>query len=262
MNYGLYLAAAGTLTSLHRQDVIANNLANINTVGYKPDVVNVRARLPQRLESEQTLADPQQLLEQLGGGQFADPTRISLGQGDLNETHNDLDLAIQGDGFFVVHNGRSGGVADTLRFTRDGRLTLNAAGELVTVAGGLRVMDANDQPIHLDRGAKLRIDGDGNVLQNGAAVAKIQISSVADKAQITKEGENLLRFASPGNRNAKRQPASGGVKQGFVENSAVDPILALNSMINASKAVQANALMMQYHDNIMGQAINTFARVA
>ena len=262
MNYGLYLAAAGTLTSLHRQDVIANNLANINTVGYKPDEVYLRARLPQRLEVDDVHADPQQMLEQLGGGQFADPTRVNLRQGDLKETKNDLDVAIHGDGFFVVHNGRSGAAADTLRFTRDGRFALNSAGELVTVVGGLRVMDVNDQPIRVDRSAKLLIDGDGNLLQNGAAIAKLQVSTVADKSQITKEGEDLLRFAAEGSRNAKRQAADGVVKQGYVENSAVDPILALNSMINASKSAQANALMMQYHDNIMGQAVNTFARVA
>src|SRR5262245_52880288 len=59
MNYGLYLSASGALTSLHRQDVLANNLANINTVGFKPDMVTTRARLAERLESPGAPIDPQ-----------------------------------------------------------------------------------------------------------------------------------------------------------------------------------------------------------
>lgn len=264
MNYGLYLSAGGALASLHKQDVLANNLANINTVGFKPDLVNFRARLPERLESPTPDADPQLLLEQLGGGQFTDPTRIDFHQGDLAQSHSDLDMAIQGDGFFVVSNGKGSG-ADNLRFTRDGRFTLNSAGELVMITNGMRVLDPNDQPIRLNRSAKLQVDGAGNILQNGAAIAKVQISTIADKSNIVKEGSNVMRFAGAKGQagsGAKRQPASGSVKQGWVESSGVDPILAMNAMINVSKAIQANSTMMQYHDNIMGQAINTFARVA
>jgi flagellar basal body rod protein FlgG len=260
MNYGLYLSAAGTLASLHRQDVLANNLANINTVGFKPDTVQLRSRLPERLEAGTALADPQLLLEQLGGGQYSNPTRVSLRQGDVIETENDFDLAIQGDGFFVIHNGSRG--KDSIRFTRDGRLTLNPAGDLVLSATGMRVLDVNDQPIRLNRNAKVQINGDGQITQNNVPVAQIQVSSVADTSGFIKDGNNLLRVASAMKGGGKRLPASGMVKQGAIESSAVDPILALNSMINASKAVQANATMMQYHDNVIGQAINTMARVA
>ena len=263
MNYGLYISAAGTLTSLHRQDVLANNLANINTVGFKPDAVHTRSRLPERLESvgglsnaftAHELLDPQALLEQLGGGQCTNPTSICLRQGQIDESSNDLDLAIQGDGFFVVHNGSRS--KDALRFTRDGRFTMNSQGELVMNATGMRVLDVNDQPIKLNRNAKVRIDGDGSVIQNGQTVSMIQVSTVADQSRLSKEGQSLMRFAG-----AKRQHATGSLKQNAVEASAVDPILALNSMINASKAVQANATMMQYHDNLLGQVVNTFGRV-
>ena len=257
MNYGLYLSAAGTLASLHRQDVLANNLANLNTVGFKADMVTTRARLAQRLESPATLADPQTLLENLGGGVFADPTRIDLRQGPLAESHNDLDLALQGDGFFVVANGKSSG-ADSLRLTRDGRFTLDAAGELITATTGLRVLDSSDQAIRLNRGEKVRIDGEGRITQNGVEMARLQIAQVADQSTLTKTGDNLLRFT--GKRSSAA--ASTRVQQGSVESSGVDPILALNDMINASKAVQANATMMQYHDQILGQAVNTFGRVA
>lgn len=264
MNYGLYLSAAGALTSMHRQDVMANNLANLNTVGFKPDLAAFSARLPERLESGTSDADPQLLLERLGGGLLADPTRVNLKQGDLVATHNDLDCAIQDDGFFVIHDGKSGGAAaDHLRFTRDGRFTLNQQGELVLAASGLRVMDTGDQPIRLDPQQKALINTDGSIVQGGAEVARLQISTVADKMTLSKAGDNLLRFPSGSGRSGNsRQPAVGTVHQGSIENSAVDPIMALNDMMNAAKAVQANATMMQYHDTILGQAINTFGRVS
>lgn len=260
MNYGLYLSAAGAMTSLHRQDVMANNLANLNTVGFKPDLASFRTRLPERLESG-AVVDPQFLLEQLGGGQWTNPSQISLKQGDLVNSHNDLDCAIQDDGFFVIHTGKPGGGADNLRFTRDGRFTLNSRNEIVLAANGLRVLDVNDQPIRLTPGLKTLIGPDGTITQNGVEAARLQVSTVADKTRITKAGDGLLRMAPEGERAARVQ-ATGTIRQGMVENSAVDPILALNDMINASKAVQANSTMMQYHDNLLGQAINTLGRVA
>jgi flagellar basal-body rod protein FlgF len=262
VNYGLYLSAAGLLSSLHRQDVLANNLANVATIGFKPDDVTARFRLPERLENPAPPVDPNVLLEQLTGGTSMSPTRTMFIQGDLAETTNDLDLAIQGDGFFVMHNGQSGtSVNEPLRFTRDGRLTLNSCGELVHVATGMRVMDVSDLPIRLDRHAKLAIDSDGTVRQNGAAVARIQVSTVADETQLVKEGGNVMRLA-PNSAAPRRLPAAGAIRQGYVESSAVDPIAALNKMILTSKAIEANATMMQYHDNLLGQAVNTFGRVA
>jgi flagellar basal-body rod protein FlgF len=270
MNYGLYISAAGALTNLHRQDVLANNLANLNTIGFKPDDVSMISRLPQRLESSDLAIDPQFLLENLGGGQFAGPTRTNFRQGEVTETGNDLDLAIQGDGFFVVDSRRSGSPtngarsSDPVRLTRDGRFTINATGELVMIANGMRVLDINDLPIRLNRGARVRVNADGALIQNGVAVARLQVSTVADKAKLVKEGADLFKIGAPPASKgfAKRQPAGGMVRQGSIESSAVDPIMALNAMINASKAVQANATMMQYHDNIIGQAVNTLGRVA
>lgn len=260
MNCGLSISASGVLASLHRQDVLTNNLANINTVGFKPDDVVVRPRLPQRLnESDVGLNDPALLLQQLGGWPLGHSTRVNLRQGDLLETHNDLDLGIEGEGFFVVGDGRGG--ADRLRFTRDGRFTLNAAGELVMTVNGMRVLDVNDQAISLNRGTTVNIDADGNVAQNGTQVAKLQVRSIIDATLLRKEGNNAFKFDGFGH-DATRQAGRGAIRQGYVESSAVDPIMGLNAVINASKAVQANATMMQYHDNILGQAINTLGRVA
>ena len=258
MNYGLYLSAAGALSSMHRQNVFANNLANMSTVGFKPDVVQARQRLPERLESPGALAEPKWMLERLGGGLFGLPTRVSLAQGDLKETGNDLDLAVKGDGLFVVGDGRGFG-DEHLRFTRDGRFTLNTAGELVMSISGMKVLDADGRPIRLDRDAAVQIDERGAILQNGAPVAQLRIVA-PDASDLVKTGGNLLRLTD--RASLPDRPAVGRVLQGSTEASAVDPILMMNAMMGAAKAAQANLKMIQYHDNILGQTFNTFARVA
>jgi flagellar basal body rod protein FlgG len=268
MNYGLYLSASGVLTSMHRQDVIANNLANVATVGFKPDAVTLMARQPERLEAGALSAlnseppQPQRLLEQLGGGQFVAPSRVDLRQGPLQTTGNDLDLAIEGDGFFVVRADRNTGPA-AIRLTRDGRFTLNAAGELCMAASGHRVLDVEDEPVVIDRGAAVQIDDAGNVIQDGEVRATIQLASVRDTSLLAKDGDNLIRFTNQQTgKLADRIAATGQVRQKCVENSAVDPVAALTQLMNASRAVQANATLMHYHDTILDQAINTFGRVA
>jgi flagellar basal-body rod protein FlgF len=253
MNYGLYLAAGGTLSSMRRQDVLANNLANVNTAGFKPDEVYPRALLPQRVESNAIMANPQEMLERLGGGAFADRTHSSFRQGLLAQTKNDLDVALEGEGFFVVR----GGADDQARLTRDGRFTRNGAGELVMASTGLRVLDVNNRAIRLNATEQIEIDAEGNVRQGDVIAGRLQIASV-NKESLAKEGANLFRM----NAEARRQPGSATVRQGYIEGSGVDPIMMLNKMINASKAVNANATMMQYHDHILGQAVNTFGRVA
>lgn len=261
MNYGLYLSAAGALTSLHRQDIYANNLANVNTPGFKPDMVFTRQRLPERLESPHLPADPQWLLEQLGGGQLVDPTYASLGQGILTRTANPLDLAIEGDGFFVVSADQGAAASnEDIRLTRDGRFTLSPDGTLVMAATGMPALDVNNEVIRLDpSGGDVVISETGEIEQNGQVVARLQVVSPTDPTLLEKVGDNLLKFRDS---EAARVPATGRIEQGFIEGSAVDAIKAMNAMIGASKAVSTNATMIRYHDQVMGQAINTFGRVA
>ncbi|MHC5004088.1 MAG: flagellar hook-basal body protein [Planctomycetota bacterium] len=254
MNYGLYLSANGVLSSLHRQDVLANNLANVETIGFKPDVVIDRERLPERIESGAPV-DPRLMLERLGGGHHVAPTMIRFAQGGLERTDNPFDLAIEGDGLFVVST--QDGAAQ--RLTRDGRFTRADDGTLVTSIGGHPVLDADGRSIRLQDRGPIDVDRDGTIRQSGRAVARIALVS-AEPGQLVKEGSTLLRDA--GSAPGLRPAAGGELRQGFVEASAVDPIMTLHHLVSASKSAQANAKLMQYHDFIMGQAISTFGRVA
>jgi flagellar basal-body rod protein FlgG len=258
MNYGLYLAASGVVTNMHRQEILTNNLVNSTTVGFKPDLVFARQRLPERLESASS-ADPQLLLERLGGATALLPTRMDMRQGSLEVTGNDLDVAIEGEGFLVVQS-RAGGGPEDIRLTRDGKMTITEQGELVMAATGMRVLGTGNRPIRIDRDLPVDISGNGDVWQGGRRMGTIQLAAAQDASALAKDGDNLLRDAS--GAPIARRPAEGRLQQGYLESSNVRPIMALNNLMSSAKAVQANIKMMQYHDHIMGQAINTMGRVA
>lgn len=258
MNYGMYLSATGVLSNMHRQDVLANNLANLNTVAFKPDETFTIQRLPERLESPSS-AEANRLLEKLGGGHLLKQTLVNLKQGTLTQTGNDLDFAIDGEGFFVVASDPAAG-AEEFRLTRDGRFTLNKAGEMVMAASGLKVLDTENKSIILDQSATINMNQAGEIIQNGKIQAQIQIVTANRRADLIKEGNNLLKLKNQGPQALR--PATGLVMQQYVEASGVDPVMTLSNMISASKAVSANAKLMQYHDHLIGQAVNTLGRIA
>src|SRR5438105_2371537 len=119
MIYGLYLSATGVLANSYRQDVIANNLANSETVGFKKDLALFQQRGTEAQERG-TPDESSRLLEGLGGGLLAAPTSMDLSQGDLEHTGNPLDVGLEGPGFFAVKE--SDGAT---RLTRDGRFMLD-----------------------------------------------------------------------------------------------------------------------------------------
>lgn len=254
MNYGLYLAAGGALSGMHRQDVLANNLANVNTTGFKPDFVVARQRLPERLESNQPV-DPQVLLEKLGGGLLVEPTSTDFEQGALRVSNNPLDMALEGPGFFQVESSESSPL-----LTRDGRMTMSHGGELVLASNGKRVLDDQGLPIRLVTDQPVQVRSNGDIVQNGEAVARLKLVQPRDTAQLSKHGDNLFRLNSTRERDLE-VATEARVLQGHVEASGVDPILTLNAIMNTSRAVQGNLRMMQYHDTALGQAVNTLGKV-
>ncbi|HWB19939.1 MAG TPA: flagellar hook-basal body protein [Phycisphaerales bacterium] len=256
MNYGLYLSASGVLNSMYRQDVQANNLANINTVGFKPDIPVVKERLTAREEAGGMPGDIQNILEQLGGGLFGDQTRVSTAQGSLLQTTQPFDLALNGNGFFTVSDGNG---TNEVRLTRDGRMGLNDQGELVMMATGNPVLDTGGGRIKLDPTKDLVVNSDGTIRQGGAKIAKLRIAGVSDPRMLVKRGNNLLSVNDP--TALADATSTTKVQQGYTEDSATDPVMTLNEMINAARAAQANAQLMQYHDHVMGEAVNSLGRV-
>jgi flagellar basal-body rod protein FlgF len=256
MNYGLYSSAAGILTSMHRQDVASNNLANAATIGFKRDLAAMRSRPP----ASQTLPDgadaAQDMLDKLGGGIFVQPTRVDTTNGSLQATGSPLDLAIRGDGFFVVQSTDAKAGNPSL-LTRDGRFTIAPSGNLVTLSGNT-VLNTAGQPIHLDMGKTTDIDGHGVVRQNGSEAGRIQIIH-ADPAEVRHVGGSA--YTAPNSIKAAL-PATGLVSQGQLEQSNVEPVHEMLEMLDASRAVNMSGTMIHYQDLVMDKAANVLGRVA
>jgi len=257
MTYGLWLSAAGMQANEYRQAVLANNLANSHTVGFKKDL----ALLTERPVESRTSADGARfahpILDNLSGGTFVAPTVHSFAAGPLTPTGNPLDVAIDGDGFLAVQ------VGGETRYTRDGRLTVNANNELVLVAGGGRacVLDQDGAPIVLSaspEASRPSVAADGTIRQGNAVVGKLGVVEFEDRNNLRKIGANLFQATG----SEQPSPAlSGKVMSGMVEQSNADPVEGLASLIEAARAYQLNATMVSLQDGMVGQAVSRVGRI-
>jgi len=254
MQYGLMIAASGVQVNMYRQDVFANNLANVKTPGFKADLASIRQRDAEAIEDGLSFDRRKPILDMLGGGVFAEPTRIRFDVGPIEKTGNDTDLALTDENtFFVVQlpNGEK-------RLTRDGRFAVDRQGFLIQATNGNRVLNEDDDPIQVGEGGRISFDRVGAVQVEGEEVDRIGLADVVDKTQLFKEEHGLIRMGS----EAARQPAAvRDVQPGYLEGSSINPIQELNRVISSGKAVSANANMIRYFDTTMEQSINRLGRV-
>lgn len=256
MNYGLYISASAMSTNMARQDTLSNNLANVNTVGFKPDLLAFRQRDPARIEDGLMSLPSNELLERLGAGVMPMPTAIRMAQAPLQQTGRELDVALEGEGFLVV---RAGAGAEGLRLTRDGRLAIASDGTIVTSTEGRPVLGSDGRPMQVNPRRTVEIGLDGRISQGGQEVGRLQLARVADPEHLVKAGANLLR-ARPGD-TLQLLPAGAIVQQGHVETSGTNAIDTMVAVTSASRAVQSNARIMGYINEIMGAAVNRLGRV-
>ncbi len=253
MNRGIYAAANGMVAQQYVMDALANNLANINTNGFKQDVPTFR-ELHAIAVSRQAGTAPQHgpASGEFGTGSAFDSTATDLARGALRETKDPLDLALDGDGYFTVQT--SNGV----RLTRDGHFTrmLDGSGK----ASGMLGTDAGDLllgakgPISVGNAAKIEIGPDGTVTADGKTVDKLAIVTASPDA-LKKEGANLFTVSgSP-------TPSTAMVKQGFLEQSNVDPIRSMVKMITVQRAYEAMQKAIVTQDESLGKAVLEVARV-
>lgn len=259
MNYGYAIGASSVLAAMHRQDVAANNLANVTTVGFKIDLGATVPREAARVEDGLYNLPSNRLLENLGAGVLLAPTRTVFDQGGIEQTGKPLDVAIRGDGFLTVATeGRDG--TQTVRYSRDGRMTLDTRGRLMSVSDGSSILDSQNNPIFLDPQQKIVIDSDGAIKQGGREVAMLGLVDFPDRTALSKAGTN--RFDATPVAAANRIPATGTLVQEAIESSAVNPIDAMMAVQNAANAVSASLRLMSLHDELTGRAISQLGRVA
>jgi flagellar basal-body rod protein FlgF len=254
MIYGLYLSATGVLTNSYRQDVISNNLANAETVGYKKNV----ALFQQRLTEAQAQRNPNRssdLLENIGGGLLCAPTQIDTAQGELENTGNKLDVAVTGDGYFGVQDAKGG-----IKLTRNGSFQLDRQGRLILSNTGNLVLDPDRKPITLDptQRSLIEIGSDGQITVADKQVAKLGVFSVPDPQQLTKQGGTLLGYSDPNKITTSKATVVGGA----LERANVDPATELTALMDAQRQLEANANMIRYQDSTLNRLVNDVGKVA
>ena len=255
MIYGLYLSATGVISNSFRQDVIANNLANVETGGFKRALAVFHERPPEAaVDPSRKSGDP--MLDRIGGGRFVSPTAFDHGQGGLETTGNPLDMAVQGRGYFAV-----AGKAGAPLLTRNGSFLINDAGNLVTSDGAaLPVLGPDRLPINLlgHAATDLSVSADGVISAHGQEVARVGTFDVPDAAGLEPVGGNRFRPADP----AALAAAPALIRGGAVERSNVDATVEMTRLIDAQRQLEANATLLKIQDSTLGKLVNDVPRIA
>lgn len=244
--YGMYLSAEGAAAQAQRLEVIANNLANADTVGFKQDVATFQARFAEALQ--QGLAqDHDKSINDIGGGVKLIDVQTDFSSNQLKETGGPLDLAITGNGFFQVR-----GDDGEQYLTRAGNFTMDAEGRLLTQNGHRPVLDQAGGEITLDRDQPWSISPDGFISQSGSLIA-LGISQPESLNELVKVGSNLFR---PLGDVSTVPLADRRVRQGYLEMSGANPVRQMMSMIETTRAFEANTRMIQNQDTMLGALIS------
>jgi flagellar basal body rod protein FlgG len=228
---GFYTALSGVISAMTRQSVVADNIANVNTVGFK------QSRTAQDDFELQIMNSLGPELGELGTGAIPSGLKLDLAQGPLEVTGNQSDLAIDGDGLFVVRTG--GGTA----YTRAGNFVVDVTGMLVTQQG-YPVLDTAGHTIQ--PGQTFTVGPDGTIVETGQRIAVV----AWPPGGVTRLGENL--FSAGG----ALTPGTGQVRQRMLEHSNTDVALAMSDMIALQRNFQMSSRALSLQDGTLGDAIS------
>lgn len=244
MNSGLYAACAGLLARTQALEVAANNLANVNTNGYKAQLPSFHSLLANANEN----VSGNEISEAVNNFGVLGDSRTNLAQGNLEHTGSDLDFAIQGEGWFAVQGG-----AGRL-YTRNGNFHVDRNGQLAT-ADGEPVMGA--QGALLIPPGKLSVSPGGTISVDGALAGQLQIVKFAPGTAVTAVGG--ANFSAPA---GSERASDGSIVQGSLEGSNVNGVTAAVELV----ALQRHADMLQqaltsFHSNFNRIAAQDLSRI-
>jgi flagellar basal-body rod protein FlgG len=211
-----------------QQEIIANNLANVSTAGFKRDKMFQNV-----LDAENPKASTH-------------PVTV-FEQGNLRQTESPTDLAVSGDGFFAVQTPQG------VRYTRNGRFTVDSEGYLATDSG-YRVL-GDRGPIYAK--GKLEVASDGTMKLDGALGDKIQLVAFENTGTLKKSGVGLFEKTAA----SVEKPASAEIRQGFLEESNVNALDEMVAMMTIYRYFEADQRVIQTQDSIMNKVANEIGRV-
>ena len=264
---GLYIAASGMITETKHTDMIANNLANASTMGYKRDDMAIREFAPMLLrrindhsaDTEVTSFKGFRIegnraprVGTLGLGSSVDEIVTDHMQGAMQTTGNTYDLAISGPGYFVI------GTPDGPRYTRDGGFYRSSGGQLQNMRGQA-VLSSRGRPISIPANAKsVNITGDGRIYADGAEIAQLGFVQFGINDVVVKQGDNLYRPQE----GARPQQATGTIEQGLLEMSNTSVVTEMVELINNYRVYEAGSKAVQTQDTLLEKAVSDVGRVS
>jgi flagellar basal-body rod protein FlgF len=231
---GIYTAYSGMQAQSDALDALANNLANINTTGFKEEKTFF-SMLKQ--ESDASNPDINSATDQpiIAQGSL-NPT-----EGSLERTDRELDVAINGNGFLAVQ------MPQGVRYTRNGNLSLDVNGTLIA-SGKFPVLGASGKSITLGAGT-IQIGQDGDISLNGASVDKLKLVSFDNMSNIEREGNSLFKYKGS---ESSIKTSDAAIKSGYLEQSNVNPVASMVQMIDIQRRFDA----MQKSVNLLLNDIN------
>lgn len=278
---GMYTGAAGMVVQQQRLDAIANNLANVDTEGYKRDTAIQKAYpelLLRRMNDDGVRTFPLRhplngsfdvapVVGRLGTGVETNEVYTAFSQGSLRETENSFDLALEGQGFFVIETPYGE------RYTRNGSFQIGPEGMLVTKEGYPVLGEEGYIYLKLNN---FRVDQDGRIFQNAAfaedperlvqmrenewedpvLVDRLQLVDVREPRYLQKQGSSMWRtteYSGEATVIANDRPK---VHQGFLETSNVNVVTEMVQMIEVNRAYEANQKVIQSEDEATDRLIN------
>jgi len=249
MSSALRDVVSGALFHELRASTLANNLANISTIGFKED--KVAFTLPGQKENPSRTGrtpsgatSPQQFYL---GNPVQTYTNLSAGQ--IVHTGNSLDLSLHGSGFFSVQT------PEGIQYTRSGNFTLNSEGTLVTMDGYPVLGDGGE--IQIGDG-KVEIDGSGNISVDGSTVERLKIADFPRQSGLIKTGDNRFVPANPGIREQAAENVL--VEQGSIEHSNVDAVRSMTEMIEVLRGYESYQKVIQFLNDANEKVISDVGR--
>ena len=250
MHYGLYLSAAGAHSQSQKVEMLSNNLANAETVGFKRELALLEARDSEAIERGMTERGTQSI-DDIGGGTRMPATATDFSIGTLRQTGIPTDFALESaDAFFLAQR------AGERLLTRAGNFRLDAEGRLLTQEGD-PVLTTDESPIELDPTLPWRMLPGGVIDQAGSAL-EIAMVRPADAGGLTKIGTNYFQSSS---RVTPVPAEERRIRNSHIELSGVNPVQEMVELIAASRAYETNIRMIQQHDGMTSSLVSRMLRV-
>ena len=254
---GLYTAWTGMANEQKRLDVISNNMANSDTVGYKDERVTSQA-FDQVLAikvRDGSQAYHNQAIGHLSLGVKIGEVYTDYTQGSIRQTNNTYDLALSGSGFFTVHVTDKNGDVHT-RYTRNGQFMLTKEGLLVDADGNPVQGEGGDIIIN-PASTNVSISRDGVITADGEMIDTLKIVDFEDYDYLKKYGDTMYEPVD----GATEKEATAEILQGYTEQSNVNVVKEMVDMITITRAYEANQKVIRSYDSMLDRAVNQVGKL-